>query len=325
MVKNLIMNNFQDKTILITGGLGFVGVNLASALISHGIEPVILDYILDDSPIDTRYIPFNLNEIEYFNIDLTDRRAILDFMGKFTPDYVIHLASLTDLTKDFNTAISSVEVNIKGTIHLLESINKFHVTSFVFMSTSDLYGGVQPPFHEDQVVIPASPYSASKVSAEMYCLMFNRVFNLPVTILRSFNLFGKYQRTNRIIPHIILKLLKGQSVELTSGRQKREFNYVENLIEAIFLSLKNPKSHGKTINVGTGESISIRDIALKIARKFDLIENLKFGAIQHRPNEIWDMYCDNTRAKTILNWEPKIKLDEGLNQTIEWFQETFKQ
>ncbi len=323
MVKNLNFRNLQSETILITGGLGFVGVNLASTLISHDIKPLILDIYLEDFPIDTRYVPFNFSEVEYFNIDLTDRMAILDFMEKFTPDHVIHLASLTDLTKDFNTAISSVEVNIKGTVHLLESINKFPVTSFVFMSTSDLYGGVQPPFREDQVVIPASPYSVSKVSAEMYSLMFNRVYNLPVTILRSFNLFGKYQKTNRVIPHIIMKLLKGEPVNLTSGRQKREFNYVENLIEAILLSLKNKKSNGKIINIGAGESISIRDVAVKIARRFDLIEKLNFGAIQHRPNEIWDMYCDNTQAKNILNWEPKIDLEEGLDQTIKWFKETF--
>jgi nucleoside-diphosphate-sugar epimerase len=191
MVKNLNSKDFQGKTILITGGLGFVGVNLASTMFLHDIKPIILDYIPEDTPLDTRYIPFDLKDVEFFNIDLANRKEILDFVREVTPDHIVHLASLTNLTKNFNTAISSVEINIKGTIHLLESINKFPVNSFVFMSTSDLYGGVQPPFREDQVVIPASPYSVSKASAEMYSLMFSRVYNLPVTILRSFNLFGK--------------------------------------------------------------------------------------------------------------------------------------
>lgn len=313
----------KEKIFLITGGLGFVGRNLTFALLNHDIRPIILDYIPEGKRFDRRYLPFSLDDVEFHNIDLTDRNAVLGLMRDKSPDFVVHLAAMTDLTKDFKSALISVEINIKGTLHLLESINNFPVSSFVFVSTSDVYGAVSPPFDENQIIIPASPYSVSKASAEMYCLMFSNVFDLPITILRSFNLFGKYQETNRVIPYIIQRLMNGQIVELTGGEQKREFNYVKNFIDAIFLCFKRPSSHGTIINVGTGESISIKDIAISIAKRFDLIDNLQFGAIPYRPNEIWDMYCDNTRAKAILGWEPRITVEEGINRTIDWFQKTF--
>ncbi|UCE12535.1 MAG: GDP-mannose 4,6-dehydratase [Candidatus Heimdallarchaeota archaeon] len=325
MVKSLNLNEFWGKKILITGGLGFVGGNLVSTMLNHDLEPIILDYIPEGLTVDNRYIPFNRQDVEFYNVDLRNRKSVLEVVNNITPDYVIHLASMTDLTKDFNSAFLSVEINIKGTLHLLESVSKLSLENFLFMSTSDVYGGVQSPFHENQTIIPASPYSVSKTSAEMYSLMFNRVLELPVTILRSFNLFGKYQKENRVLPYIIMRLLKGQPVELTGGKQKREFNYVENLIDAIFLALKTPESHGKVINIGTGESISIREIALKVARRFNRVEKLRFGAVPYRPNEIWDMYCDNTRARTILGWSPRIDLDKGLDHTIKWFQDTFTQ
>ncbi|MFW9904549.1 MAG: NAD-dependent epimerase/dehydratase family protein [Candidatus Thorarchaeota archaeon] len=323
MVKKSNMSKFQGKTFLITGGLGFVGTNLVSTLLSNNIKPIILDYIPRDVQLDSRYLTFNLNEVEFLNLDLTNQKNLIDTMEKVSPDYIIHLAAMTDLKKNFDSAFLSIEINIKGTLNLLRSVRNISLNSFVFMSTSDVYGGIKPPFKENQAVIPASPYSASKASAEMYSLMFSRVFEIPVVVLRSFNLYGKYQKGNRVIPYIIMKLLRGQEVELTGGEQKREFNYVDNIIDAILLSLITPQSNGKIINIGSGKSTSIKEIAQKIAKRFDLVDNLNFGAIPYRKNEIWDMYCDNTLAKTILGWEPVVSLDEGINRTINWFQETF--
>jgi len=323
MEKTPDIEHLKGKNILITGGLGFVGANLTAKLLSHNIKPTILEFIPEDLEIDTRYLPFNLDKIDLINVNIVNQKKIIDTVKNVSPDYIVHLAALTELQKDFQTAFRSVEVNLKGTLNLLQGIKKFPVTSFVFMSTSDVYGGVNPPFHENQVIIPSSPYSVSKASAELYCLMFNRVFDLPITILRSFNLFGSYQKTNRVIPYIIMKLLKGENVELTKGEQKREFNHIKDLSDAILLSFTTPESQGKIINIGSGHSISIRKIAQKIAEQFDLKGNLKFGAIPYRANEIWDMYCDNTLAKTILGWEPKVNLKEGLTSTIKWYKDVF--
>ncbi len=318
-MKSINMKGLFGKKILITGGFGFVGINLVTKLLSEGIEPTIIDYLPNGSSVDQNYVPFKLNDVKFINLDIRNRNEVIKKVKSVKPDYVIHLASMTDLTRDFNRAELSVDVNIKGTINLLESIHNQPITNFIFISSSDVYGDVKPPFRENQNVIPASPYSVSKISSELYCLMFSKVFDFPITILRGFNLFGKYQIPNRVIPFIITELLQDHDVQLTEGEQKREFNYVDNLIDAILLSLLNTKNHGEIINIGCGESFSIREIALSIGKSLNRVNQINLGAKPYRPNEIWDMYCDNSRAKTLLDWEPRISLDEGIQMTIKWF------
>lgn len=322
-VNAINLNEISGKKILISGGLGFVGVNLVSSLLSNGIKPVVLDYFPEGFKIDERFLPFNLDELDFVNVNINNRKKLVEKIKTINPDYLVHLAAMTNLTKDFDHAHQSVNVNIIGTLNLLEAIHNSSIKSFVFLSSSDVYGEVDPPFNENQRILPASPYSVSKAAAEMYGLMFNRVHNIPITILRSFNVFGKYQKANRVIPFIITNLLKNEKVKLTLGEQKREFNYVDNLIDAIFLSLTTQDSIGKILNVGNGESITIKEIALKIGKKLSKENLLNFGAIPYRKNEIWDMFCDNKLAKDVLNWKPRISIDKGLNQTINWFKEHY--
>ncbi len=315
--------SFSNKKILITGGFGFVGTNLVVNLLSNKIKPIILDYLPNELEHVQKELPFNINDVQFHNTDIRKRDEILHTLEEVNPAFIIHLASMTDLTKDFQHAHLSVDINIKGTLNLLEAANSLELTKFIFLSTSDVYGGVAPPFQETQNVLPASPYSVSKIASEHYSLMFSRIYNLPVTVLRAFNLFGRYQLPNRVIPYIITELLNGREVKLTEGEQKREFNYIDNLIDAILLSLNNYEVHGEIINVGCGESIAIREIALKIGNKLESIDKIKFGAIPYRENEIWDMYCDNSKAKRLLGWEPRINMENGLINTIKWFESKY--
>lgn len=317
-------SSFKNKKVLITGGLGFVGVNLYLTLKKNNIEPSILDYFTNIKNVDQSFLPFQIDNINYHNVNLVNRKEVSETISDINPDFIIHLASITDLKKDLETALIATDINIKGTLHLFDAIKKIPVEGFVFLSTSDVYGGVNPPFIESQRIIPASPYSVTKATTEYFSLLFHKIDNLPITVLRSFNLFGQYQRLNRVIPFIIMKLIKGEEVDLTLGEQKREFNYIDNLIDAILLSLTNEDSYGKIINIGSGISISIKELALKIATRFDLVSKLKFGATPYRANEIWDMYCANSFAKKILNWTPKINFETGLKRTIDWYVETFR-
>jgi UDP-glucose 4-epimerase len=322
-MKQIDLEAFSKKKFLITGGFGFVGTNLVIKLLSNKIKPAIIDFLPDEKTPNKDFAPFNMNEVEFYNKDIRNREEILHVVEQVKPDYLIHLASMTNLTRDFQHAHLSVDINIKGSMNLLEAANSQKITKFILLSSSDVYGGVTPPFRETQNVIPASPYSVSKIASELYSLMFMKVYNLPIIILRGFNLYGKYMQPNRVIPYIITELLQGREVKLTEGEQKREFNYVGNLIDAIFLSLDNSEIHGEIINIGCGESVKIRDIALNIGRKLESMDKLKFGAIPYRPNEIWDMYCDNNKAKRLLGWEPLISLEKGLNNTIEWFKSQY--
>ena len=312
-------NYLKDKKILISGGLGFVGVNLVKKLIEMNIEPIVTDFIPNKDNLNKDYLPFDLDSLSFYNTDIRERDKVTELVQSIAPDFVIHLAGMTNLEKTFEKAELAIDVNLKGSLAMLKGSEKVNIDNFIFLSTSDIYGGVNPPFKETQLAYPASPYSASKVATEMFLMMFHNVYNIPVTILRSFNLYGKYQSSERVIPFIIKKLLNDEEVLLTKGEQRREFNYVDDLLDAIIRSLVFNNSQGKILNIGCGVSISIKEIATLIAQKLDRMDNLKIGALEYRKNEIWDMYCDNSLAKSILKWEPKVSLNEGLEMTIEWY------
>jgi len=318
-----VINILNNSRILITGGAGFIGVNLVNYLLEKKIVPYILDIYPYKKIKNDCFIPNNFSNASYIKADITNRNQIKKIISKIAPDYVIHLASMTDLQKNFESGYKSVSVNINGTLIALESLSETNIKGAVLLSTSDVYGGCDPPFKEDQRIEPASPYSISKASSEMYTQLFSKIYNIPITILRCFNVFGEYQRTNRIIPYIIINLLKNKEVKLTGGKQKREFNYIRNVIDAILLALIKEKSHGKIINIGNGNSYSIKYIATKIGNKIGKIEKLKFGAVAYRNNEIWDMYCDNSLAKVLLNWKPEVSFEDGLVKTIEWYQNNY--
>lgn len=309
----------KDKKLLISGGLGFVGINLIKKLNKMNIRPIVMASTQNSSLTEESCL--DLDSSSLYKIDLREGDEVTKLVRDIAPDFVIHLAGMTNLEKTFEKAELAIDVNLKGSLAMFKGAKGKNLKNFVFLSTSDIYGGVEPPFKETQLAYPSSPYSASKASAELFLLMFHNVYNIPVTILRSFNLYGKYQSSDRVIPFIINKLLNDEDVPLTKGEQRREFNYVDDLIDAILRSLIVEDSQGKIINIGCGSSVSIREIALMIAKKLDKIDRLKIGALEYRKNEIWDMYCDNSLAKSILKWEPKVALNDGLDMIIGWFKE----
>jgi nucleoside-diphosphate-sugar epimerase len=154
--------------------------------------------------------------------------------------------------------------------------------------------------------------------------MFHQAYDWPITCLRPFNAYGPWQTPDRIIPELILKALRGEDFDMTDGRQTREFNYVEDLASAFVLAATAPGIDGEVINVGCGEEVSIRDVVVKVLALMGDPVKPRIGALEHRPTEIWRMYCDNTKARERLGWSPEFSLDRGLEATIEWFTSGFR-
>lgn len=321
----MVSDSILKKKILITGGLGFLGVNLTEKLLGLGVKPFILDIHPESIFENNFYIPFKLPDINYFQLNLKDKEATSKIIEIIKPDVIVHAAALTNLNRDYKTAIDTIDINIKVTLNILESLKEHPSTKLIFISTSDLYGEVEPPFREDQLCYPASPYSISKLTCENFCIMYSNINKFPLVILRIFNIFGKYQREGRLIPYIIKELLQNKPVKLTPGEQKREYNYIGNISDAIVNAIENSQISKEIINIGSGISVKIKDVALKIAMTLEKPELLEIGAIPYRKNEIWDMYCDNNRALTKLNWKPTVDFDEGLRLTIEWFKKCFSE
>jgi UDP-glucose 4-epimerase len=304
----------MDK-VLVTGGLGFLGSHLIKALPNTEIH--IIDKGDDERIQNMENKPF-VNKISLLDSNLEN------IVKEINPDTVFHLGAFTLPFRNKEFMQTSLDSNIKGTVNLLAALEDVDVKSFIYTSSSEVYGSKnKAPFREDMIPRPTSPYSVSKLAGEYYTLLYNDTYGFPGTILRLFNIYGPWQTPNRIIPELIKKTLEGKTFKTTKGEQTREFNYVKDIVSALIKTAETPSAVGETINIGCAQGIAIKDIIKIITEKMNsgiTIEN----DLPYRKNEIWEMHSDNSKAKEILNWEPEYNIEKGLQETIDWYSGQWK-
>ena len=314
------MSRLSGKQVLVSGASGFIGSHLIRLLIEEGAEiSVIVRYGSIEHNVRLSYCweKMRIIEADIRNIEsLSPLRA-----EKF--DFIFHLAAYNHVGNSFLHVGEAIETNCTGTTNLLETVQDYG--KFIYISTSEVYGQQEPiPFVEDMYPHPNSPYAVGKYAGELYSLMKQRQSNSPIVVIRPFNAFGPYQSTRAVIPELIDKCLRGVPILTTEGKQTREFNFVTDLSEGMLLAALSDNVVGEIINLGTGKDIAIRDVATLIHKKTNSKSELRIGALSSRPNEIWKMSSDATKAKEILGWEPKVTFEEGLDATIEWFHKYLK-
>jgi len=308
---------FKGKKVLVTGGSGFIASHLCHRLINNCSELFVTTKY--NSVIDNIRLADIWRDLHPLEIDLRNIDA-LRILESVSPDIIYHFAAYNHVGDSFTNVSETIDSNSKGSVNLLEAYESFE--RFIYISTSEVYGFQEKvPFSEEMTPHPISPYSVGKYAGELYAMMKQHVFDLPIVVIRPFNAFGPYQSTRAIIPEIINKCLSGAEIATTPGEQTREFNYIDNLIDGFLLAASEPKAIGEIINIGSGEDISIKDLVTKIHKLSDSKSDLKIGTLKYRPTEIWRMFADNKKAKAILDWEPKISFQEGLSKTIQWFKE----
>ena len=302
--------------ILVTGGRGFISQNLIIKLSHHYKDAIFFNLDISDKYC---HLLEEINNIEYYNIDLKNDKDLKNFIKDKKPNKVFHLASNINRRRDLGLSKKLIEDNLIGTINLLDSLVNIPLDSFVFMSTSEVYGDNLPPFNEKMVLSPVSPYSTSKAATELYCSLYYKLLDMPITILRLFNVFGPGQGSNMLIPQLINSCLSGKIIDLTEGEQKREFNYVKDVVNAIILASENKETHGKVINIGSGEVRRIKDIVEHIIDSINPSLKPIFGSKEYRSNEVWEMFSDNTLSMEILDWKPKYSFESAIKETIDWY------
>ncbi len=316
------MTALKDTTIVITGGNGFLGAHLATRLLTEKSKIHILDLFKHYNKLNPYIEPIKAH-IKLHNVDLRNFTKVSEKIKEIQPEIIYHLAAITtvrDKIKDINKAIA---INICGTTNLFRAIEKVRLKRYIYIGTSEEYGDSQVPFKEFQPLSPTSLYSASKASSEMFCIAVRKMYDIPITILRLFNLYGPAQKPTMLIPALIISCLEKKDFKATEGAQYREWNYVEDSVSAIVKATVTKKAIGEIINIGCGKEYSIKEVILKIINKFGYTIKPLFGALPYRKAEIWHMYCDNTKAKKLLNWVPKYSLDEGLDKTIAWYKDNY--
>lgn len=307
--------SLKNKRVLVTGGGGFIASHLCRRLVEDSSKVfVMMKY---NSVIDNVRLVDIWGRITPIEADLRNLDA-LKVITSLRPHVIYHFAAYNHVGDSFENALEAVDVNGRGTVNLLESYEDYE--RFIYISSSEIYGfQAQTPFCEDAKPFPISPYAVGKYAGELYARMKWHVYKRPIVVLRPFNTFGPYQSPRAIVAEIIIKCLKGEDVVTTEGRQTREFNYVGDLVNGFILAAVKEKAVGQIINLGSAREISIRRLAETIHRLTGSKSRLRIGELKYRPTEIWRMFSDNRKAKTVLGWSPKVGLEEGLLKTIEWY------
>lgn len=287
--------NLKGKRILVTGGNGYLGRNLIKKLLSQGALVSSLDIQKN-----------SVNEgIVYYQVDIREEKALLKVISHINPQLIYHLAAIIDRVRDFSKVNAILEVNLKGTINILNSLKNINYENFIFTSTSEVYGGkkIKAPFKEADVFIPASPYSLSKYNAEMAIKTFSELYNKNYTILRLFNFYGEDMPKSFFLPQLIEKLKNDEDFDMTFGEQKRDFLHVTDILKAMILAI-DIEAYNELFNVCSGNGKTIKEIALDLKQLLKSKSDINFGKLPYRNNEVWEMIGDCSKLKQRLNFSP---------------------
>lgn len=305
----------KNKNVLITGGAGFIGSHLVKRLVNLGARvSVIVKYksVIDAVRLSPIWDNLNVIEADLRNIDS------LRQLKNQAYDIIFHLSAYNHVGDSFLHVNEALTSNALATANLFEFAPEYK--RFIYISSSEVYGCQDTaPFKEDLTPNPISPYAIGKYAGELYARMKYHQTKKEICCLRPFNVFGPYQSERAVIPELVIKSLRNIPIETTEGSQTREFNYIDNIVDAFIKVAEIASFPNEVVNIGTGEEISIKDLVRKIHKLSGSKSELRIGALPYRPTEIWKMYADNSRAQDILGWKPNVSFEEGLKRTIEWF------
>ena len=310
----------MSKTILITGADGFIGSHLTEMLLAEGYNVKALSY----------YNSFNywgwLDEMKHPNLKVISGDVRDPYFCKKAMqgmDIVFHLAALIAIPYSYVAPDSYVETNVKGTLNICQAAKENGVKKIIITSTSEVYGTAQYiPIDEKHPKQPQSPYSASKIGADMMALSFYNSFELPVIIARPFNTYGPRQSARAIIPTIISQIANGKKeIELGNLTPTRDFNFVKDICRGFIELSECDAAIGEEVNISGNVEISMCNIFELIAQLMK--SDVKFVESEQRirPNnsEVFRLLGDNAKIKNLTGYSPQYSIEQGLQETIEWF------
>jgi len=315
-----ITNKLLGSRILVTGGSGFIGSHLTRRLVDEKAKVTLL--IRKNA--DLKNIQDIKSKINLISGDLTDYLRLVKIVKKVNPQKIFHLAAYINRSRSLDQIEESMKVNFFGTVNLIRALESVDYDCFINTGTSEEYGNSLAPYKENQLVNPVSPYSLSKSASILFCDMYYKNTGRSVISIRPSTTYGPAQHSRMLVSQIILSAIKRKDFDMSLGEQCREFNYVSDIVDGFIKSSLCKKAIGEIINLGTGIEYPVSVVAKKIISLMGNPIKIHFGTIPYRENEIWHMYCDNTKAKDLLKWKPRVSLENGLKQTIKWTLENYE-
>ncbi len=312
-------NELRAKSILVTGGAGFIGSHIADRLVELGAKVTVLDNLITGK---LENIKHSLDKIKFIEKDLTDDTALDEALENI--DLVCHQAALRSVPKSVERPLDYHRVNVTGTLKLFLKAKAKGIKKIVFASSSSVYGErITFPQKETDLPSPISPYAANKLTVEQYGYVFTTLYDFEVVSLRYFNIFGPRQSLeNRyavVIPKFITSLLGGRKPPIYGdGNQERDFTYVGNVVDANILALAKNNIGGQVFNIGCGRPYSVNHLYQRLKELTK--KEIEAEYLPPRAGDVRKTSADISKAKQELGWQPKINFKQGLEKTVGWFQ-----
>ena len=309
MTGDAMANAVGGRRIAVTGAGGFIGSHLCRRLVAIGAEVHGISRSGPRADVGIRWWQGDLAEID----------DVREMIRAIEPHAIFHLASHVAGARDLRMVVPTFRGNLATTVNLLTCAAEIGCERVI------LAGSMEEPGADDPEPVPSSPYAAAKWSSSAYARMFYALYHLPVVILRIFMVYGPAQRDLRkLIPYVTVSLLTGRDLELTSGRREVDWIYVDDVVDAFVAAAAGKGLEGLTIDVGSGELVSVRRVVERLVDLVDPAREPTFGTLDDRPLETVTV-ADVARTRALIGWHPTTPLDTGLRRTVSWYEETLRE
>ncbi len=311
----------DSERFLVTGGAGFIGSHIVHELVKQGARVRVLDNLSTGKRDNLSLVQ---SDVELIEGDIRSYHIVNEAVRDI--DVVLHQAALPSVPRSIYDPITSNEVNVGGTLNILEAAVQAGVRKFVYASSSSVYGDdPQLPKQESMVPNPLSPYAVSKLAGEKYCRVFSKIYGLPTVALRYFNVFGPSQdpdsQYSAVIPRFITAVLNGRSPTIFGdGEQSRDFTFVDNAVHANLLAAASDSGDGAAMNCACGERFTLNHVVKTICAVSGT--NVDPVYSEPRAGDIRHSHADITLAGRLIGYAPRTSFEEGLSRTVEYFQRT---
>lgn len=309
--------------ILVTGGAGFIGSSLADELLNHGHEVVVVDNF--NGYYDVKRKEHNIKEAmkspryKLYRADITDKEVMERIFGAEHFDKVAHLAARAGVRPSLDNPYIYATDNYIGTLVMLELSRKHGVKSFIFASSSSVYGNADKvPFSENEVCDkPISPYAATKRACEMLCYTYHHLYNLSISCMRFFTVYGPRGRPDMAIYKFIDRIYRGEEIEIYGdGSTKRDYTYVSDIVNGIVRALEKGMPFG-IYNLGNSKAVELRRLIEVIEKELGKKASVKSMPLQ--PGDVSVTCCCHEKASREIGYFPKVSIEEGIRDTARWY------
>mmetsp|Transcript_5246 Transcript_5246/g.9995 ORF Transcript_5246/g.9995 Transcript_5246/m.9995 type:complete len:415 (+) Transcript_5246:388-1632(+) len=321
------------KKVLVTGGAGFIGSNVAQSLLERGDDVVIVDEMNDyydlkikESNLEVlrNMVKGNEERLSIYKGDICDESFMLEVFERERPEWVCHMAARAGVRPSIQDPYIYIHSNIRGTTNLMELSHRFGIKNFVFASSSSVYGGSSSTYfsEEENVDNPVSPYAASKKACELLSYTYHHLYKLNVTGLRFFTVYGPRGRPDMAPFKFIDRVSRGLEIQqFGDGSSSRDYTYISDIVDGVIRAIDRPHPY-EVINLGKGSGTSLKDFIDLVQKHVGKKANIKI--MPDQPGDVPYTCADVSKAYRLLGYRAQVPFEEGIRRTVRWYKEAYE-